>query len=383
MVVGSERPSERTGAKPKRVVLLGAGHAHLYTIKRAAEFARRGFEFILVAPDMFWYSGLATGMLGGMYPPSLDRVDVSAMAAKGGGRFVCDKAVRIDSAAQTIHLEHNPPLTYDAVSLNLGSEIPNNIPGAETAYAVKPIRKLWELHEDLERRLRAAAPSSPVRMVIAGGGATACELAGNAKRLAEMMGKPIDLTLVTRDGILKQFPAASVQTAVRGLEQRGVRFKNGAVEKVESGDAVTADGARVAFDVFVNATGLKPSPLIRTSGLPVDDDGALIVDEHLRSAADGRVHGGGDCIVLRDRKLAKVGVYAVRQAPIIFENLLASLTGGTPRRFEPQRHYLLILNMGDGRGLATRGKFHWHGRLAFRLKDWIDRRFLAQYQRAV
>jgi NADH dehydrogenase FAD-containing subunit len=76
-------------------------------------------------------------------------------------------------------------------------------------------------------------------------------------------------------------------------------------------------------------------------------------------------------------------VYAVREAPILFENLLASLTGGEPSRFEPQRHYLLILNMGDGTGLATRGKFHCYGRLAFRLKDWIDRRFLAQYQRTV
>src|SRR5438270_13368033 len=122
MVVGSAHPNARAGAKPKRIVLLGAGHAHLYTIKRATVFARRGLEFVVVAPDSFWYSGLATGMLGGMYPPSLDRVDVAALAAKGGGRFVRDKAVRIDPTAQTIHLEHNPPLTYDALSLNLGSE---------------------------------------------------------------------------------------------------------------------------------------------------------------------------------------------------------------------------------------------------------------------
>ena len=49
----------------KRAVLLGAGHAHLYTIKRAAEFTRRRHELTLVAPENFWDSGLATGMLGG------------------------------------------------------------------------------------------------------------------------------------------------------------------------------------------------------------------------------------------------------------------------------------------------------------------------------
>ena len=45
----------------RRAVLLGAGHAHLYTLKRTAAFVRRGFELVLVAPEIFWYSGLATG----------------------------------------------------------------------------------------------------------------------------------------------------------------------------------------------------------------------------------------------------------------------------------------------------------------------------------
>jgi hypothetical protein len=46
-------------------VLLGAGHAHLQALERAAAFAGRGHELVVVAPDRFWYAGLATGMLGG------------------------------------------------------------------------------------------------------------------------------------------------------------------------------------------------------------------------------------------------------------------------------------------------------------------------------
>lgn len=48
--------------------------------------------------------------------------------------------------------------------------------------------------------------------------------------------------------------------------------------------------------------------------------------------------------------------------------------------FKPQRRFLLILNLGGGTGLATWGRFHWNGRLAFRLKDRIDRAFLREYQ---
>jgi NADH dehydrogenase FAD-containing subunit len=65
----------------------------------------------------------------------------------------------------------------------------------------------------------------------------------------------------------------------------------------------------------VNATGLRPSPIVREIGLPVDYEGALLVDHSLRSIADPRVHGGGDCIALRDEKLARIGVYAIREAP--------------------------------------------------------------------
>jgi hypothetical protein len=63
----------------RRAVLLGAGHAHLFTLKRAAAFVRRGFELVLVAPEAFWYSGLATGVLAGIYPPELDQTRVRVL----------------------------------------------------------------------------------------------------------------------------------------------------------------------------------------------------------------------------------------------------------------------------------------------------------------
>jgi hypothetical protein len=78
--------------------------------------------------------------------------------------------------------------------------------------------------------------------------------------------------------------------------------------------------------------------------------------------------------------LAKVGVYAVREVPVLYHNLLAALQGRRLWRFRPPRRFLLILNLGDGTGLLTWGPFSWHSRLAFWLKDRIDRAFLRAYQ---
>jgi selenide,water dikinase len=40
------------------------------------------------------------------------------------------------------------------------------------------------------------------------------------------------------------------------------------------------------------------------------------------------------------------------------------------------------MNLGDGSAVAIRGRYWWHGRLAFQLKDWLDRRFLDSYRNA-
>ncbi|MEP5518218.1 MAG: hypothetical protein ABJP87_25075, partial [Bauldia litoralis] len=108
--------------------------------------------------------------------------------------------------------------------------------------------------------------------------------------------------------------------------------------------------------------------------------GSLHVDPWLRSTGDPAIFAAGDCIAFDGAPLPRVGVYAVRQAPVILHNMLASLEGTPLMRFEPQKHFLTIMNLGDDTGLALRAGLHWRGRLAWRLKDAIDRRFLASHR---
>jgi NADH dehydrogenase FAD-containing subunit len=176
-------------------------------------------------------------------------------------------------------------------------------------------------------------------------------------------------------------PRGAAAKMVRILQRRGVEVVlHAPVVRVESQAVTTADGKKVPYDFLVHAMGLKPPAVLRASGLPTTEDGALVVDAFLRSVADPRVFGGGDCIALQGHELAKVGVYAVRESPVLCHNLLASLEGTPLRSFRPQRRFLLILNLGDGTGLLTWGPLYWHSQLAFWLKDRIDRAFLREYQ---
>ena len=65
----------------KHVVLVGAGHAHLHVAKCAAAFGR----LTLIDPGLFWYSGIATGMLGGTYDRADDVIDPKTLVERHGG----------------------------------------------------------------------------------------------------------------------------------------------------------------------------------------------------------------------------------------------------------------------------------------------------------
>lgn len=360
-------------------MLAGAGHALLYTLARAAAFRERGHRLTVVGTRPFWYSGLATGMLGGGYTPAEDQIDVARLACMNGAQFIDSKVIRIDAERRRLELANGTGVRYDVLGINLGSEVAP-LPGAAdgAVYPVKPIANLARLRRDLEAAFdRRAAP----RVVVAGGGATGCELAANVAALARKRGARVEVTLVASSTRLApQLPpraSAALERALVGLGV-AVRLPRRVVDAADG--ALLDDGTVLAYDALVNATGLRPSSLIGDSGLPTDARGALLVDRQLRSLGDPLVFGGGDCVAIEGCPLPMIGVYAIREAPVLWRNLLAAADGQPLARFTPQRRYLWIMNFGDGTGLAARGRWWWHGRTAFRLKDWLDRRFLARYR---
>lgn len=59
---------------------------------------------------------------------------------------------------------------------------------------------------------------------------------------------------------------------------------------------------------------------------------------------------------------------------------MASLEGTNPITFKPQKRYLLIFNLGDGTGIFVRGGLVWRGKLAFTIKNRIDKGFMSKFQ---
>jgi len=128
------------------------------------------------------------------------------------------------------------------------------------------------------------------------------------------------------------------------------------------------------------AAGVTPSGIFEKSHLPVGPDKGLLVNQYLQSVADPKIFGGGDCIYFQDQPLDKVGVYAVRQNPVLYHNLMAALEGGDLMPFDPGSDYLLVFNLGGGQGVLKKKNIVFGGRLAFTIKHYIDTKFMKKFQ---
>ncbi len=367
----------------ENVVLVGAGHAHLHVAAHAQRLIECGAHVTLVSPGDFWYSGMATGMLGGDYEAAQDRVDPAALIKAQGGEFIADRITGIDRQQRLVRLADSPPIGYDLLSLNLGSRVdPSAIFGlssADNVWPAKPISGLWRLRQQLESALagEAAAP----RLAVIGGGPTGVELTANLVALFARYGRIPNITLVSAsERLLPHAPRAASAWIERRLERRGVRLELAAsAVGYQAGELRLDDGMRLNVEHLVLANGLIAPELTGELGLSCDARQGLAITPALHSPDDSRIFAVGDCAWLRQAPYPKLGVFGVRQAPVLLDNLCAWLAGEPLRDYQPQRHYLSVLNLGDGRGLALWDRWWWKGRLALRLKQRLDRRFMAQY----
>ena len=371
--------------RSETIVFAGGGHAHLYSLLRTGEFTRQDFNVVLVNPSCYlYYSGMATGVISQTYTTDEDRIDVRRLVERGGGRFVEGRIERVFPKDRELLLESGERISYDAASFCLGSEVPadglsGDSNGNVLALPVKPVENTGRIRDFLLARDAASMP----RVLVVGGGAAGCEVAANVSSLLRREGKDGLVTLAESDpALLEGSPRKARREMSAYLRERGVEVLLGSpVVSYGEGVARLGDGREVEAGLVVPAVGIVPSPVFRRSGLVTGDDGGLWVDHYLRVAGDGRLFGGGDSVCYRGKSLPRLGVFAIRQGPVLFHNLQAALKGEPPRTFKPQKRYLYILNFGDGTGLGIYGSLAWRGRSAMWLKDRIDRRFMAEYSR--
>jgi len=365
----------------KRLLLAGGGHAHMMLLARIGSLTTEGYEVTVVQPSNYhYYSGMGPGMLSGFYSADDIRFSTRFVVERQGGKFIRDKVMRIDAAGKFVELESGIRQEYDVLSCNTGSFVPfTDINGDnETIFSAKPIERLLEA----QKKIVAACSKPALGINIVGGGAAAAEIAGNVHHLALKNGCPDVKVRIFAGSKLMKNNSPVIQRIVRNYfaKLNIVIDESGHVERIENSTIIMENGRSHTADFIFLATGVKPSPLFSASNLPTGPDGGLLVNEYLQCPDHPEIFGGGDCIYYQPRPLAKVGVYAVRENPVLLNNVVASLQGGMLQPFDPGGNFLAIFNLGGKYGALQKGSLYWGGKLSFTVKDYIDRKFMTKFQ---
>lgn len=358
-----------------RLVLLGGGHAHAFVLLQLRDYLSRHLEVVLVSPDpRHTYSGMVPGVIAGHYQPAEAQIDLGRLAREAGAELILGRLLRLDPDAKQAHLANGERLSYDIASLNLGS-LPDfaGVPGAgEHALPAKPFETFIAHWRELLER----GPPAP-RVAVVGAGASGVELAMAMKYALDRRGTGGSVALFSDRDAFRPPVARRIEAALHRLAVQ-VRAAT-PVLCVESGPTLVSRAGREGFDAAFWAAGAAPLPLLRESDLRTDDRGYVLVDANLRSVSHPEVFAAGDTATVQGVVAPKSGVYAVRHASVLAENLKRVVRGAPMLDYAHREANLALLSCGGKYAIASRGGWSAEGRWAWAWKDWLDRRWIAQF----
>jgi len=351
------------------IVLVGGGHSHVGVLKSFGMRPMSGVRITLICTDMHTpYSGMLPGYVAGHYDYDEVHIDLSRLAVFAGARLYRDEVIGLDRANKKVLCRNRPPVPYDQLSINIGST-PQlaQVPGAgENTVAVKPIQRFNDHWLELLHRVKHRAGKLTIAVVGAGAGGVELLLAMQFRLRNELRahGRDADeLTfhlfasgatiLPTHNSVVRsRFDAV---LAARGV----VVHRNAAVTMVSAGSLQTANGETLAADEIIWVTSAGGAPWLRETGLALDANGFINVNDTLQE---------------------KAGVFAVRQGRPLTTNLRLAVEGVALVAYRPQRHWLALISTGDKYAVASRGWLSFAGNVVWQWKDWIDRRFMRKFQ---
>lgn len=362
------------------LVLIGGGHTHALLLRRWGMAPLAGARLTLINPaPTAPYTGMLPGHIAGHYDRDALEIDLVGLARHAGARLVLSRAEGIDRDARRIHLPDRPPIAYDVASLDIGitsdlPELPGFVAHGASAKPLAEYAARWR-----EFCAQVAADRATPEVVVIGGGVAGVELAlAMAHRLRALDAPGSVTVLEARPEALPGIGDGARRALLGHMARLSVTLETSArVANVRADAVELADGRALPAAFTLAATGPRPHPWLAQTGLALND-GFVTVDGHLRSVTDPAIFAVGDCADMRDTPRPKAGVYAVRQAPFLYHNLRAALSGGRLRRYRPQRDYLKLVSTGGKGAVADKWGLRLDGGWLWKLKDGIDARFMGK-----
>ena len=360
-------------------MVLGGGYVGLYTSLGLLRKLRAGEATVTVIDPrsyMTYQPFLPEASAGSLSPR---HVVVPLRRVLKGAEIINAHVTKVDHARKVVTVEplEGPSyeVPYDEVVVALGSKARTlPIPGlAEQGIGFKTVEEAIWLRNHVLRCLDLAAStqdaerrSRALTFTFVGGGYAGVEAIAELEDMAryalryypQVHPDELRFVLVEATGrILPEVGEDMGRYTLDELRQRGLDvLLQTRLESCVDGHVVLSDGQRFDSDTVVWTAGVKASPVLANTDLPLDDKGRLVCDADLRVHGLTDAWGAGDNAAVPDitnpgALCSPSAQHAVRQATHLADNIVKSLRG---KEIEPYRHKHVgsVASLGLHKGVA-------------------------------
>lgn len=368
----------------QELILVGGGHAHLQVLRQLALRPLDGLCVTLVSREFeAIYSGMLPGYIAGHYLWEDVSIDLVPLCARAGVNFIHAEVTGLNIPDQCLQIAGRPDIHFNFLSINIGSSYNHLINKNNTlGISVRPVDNFIPKVEQLIAKLKQA---KTIDLTIVGAGGAGVELALALAWQLDREGarKLRSLRLLTAaPHCLHTYHPRVRQKIQNALDKANIEIvANFKIEQTKSNSLHAEDGRSLPIQDVIWASGAHAQPWVAESGLPVDRQGFILVDEHLNCVGVPQIFAAGDAATLAQApNIPKSGVYAVRQGAVLSRNIYRALLNRRPLAYKPQKSFLSLFALGDKSALAVWAGFSLSGVLLWWLKDWIDRRFVMKFR---
>ncbi|HEY5193696.1 MAG TPA: NAD(P)/FAD-dependent oxidoreductase [Solirubrobacteraceae bacterium] len=169
-----------------------------------------------------------------------------------------------------------------------------------------------------------------------------------------------------RKRIMPEVPPSLSAFAARELVGRGIEINTNTTLATLTARGVTlAGGERIAARTVVWTAGVRPSPVVSSLGLPLDQGGRILVDSEMRVSGRPGVWAIGDCAAVPDparrgEACPPTAQHAIRQGRLVARNIAATVEHRPARPFR-YRTAGVVAELGHNKAVAITLGVRWRG----------------------
>ena len=373
---------------PKQVLIAGGGYAGIQ-VALMLESLLKGSDTIISLIDKKAYHTLLPSLPEIISKRGFSIIDYRDIIQDKRIEFIQATITNIDLSKKLIDItdlqNNHSSLKYDFLAISLGSQpfLPN-IEGLEE-YAL-----LFNTIQDAQRIAeRISDPGLSGNIVIAGGGATGVELAGEIASVIRQLRSntksgDVNIILVSSH-ILSGFPDSAVRLVKAYLGSLGVKLlvcSDCYVSEVKPNVIYLKNEAHVTYTMFIWTGGVSASSLLKKTGLKIGEKGRVVVNKYLQAEGMHDVFVVGDSALVLDSKgkaLPTNAYFAEQHGLIAAQNIYVLLNGEEKklREYRPEEAgTTFAISMGKDFAVSRVGGLDLFGYSASKLKKLIKMKYL-------